>query len=504
MRYWRWWLLSVLFSLPFFFLMGFGAVQLWHTGLFVWVWWPMAACIMLALFLAWRWQRGRRLLQADFAPSLHWTERDRQAWQLVERRVQGVTEISLDQLGAFSFYARTAEDMALEMARFYKPGAADPMGSLTLIEILGVIELAAHDLAALMEQYVPGSHFLTIDSWRTAQKAVGWYQNISKAGWVLAGLFNPIGTAARYLATQMGVNKPWQKFQANLQLWFYHAFLQRLGAYLIELYGGRLRRGATRYRQLFGTPSGPRLSAASEPITFVIAGQTKAGKSSLINALLGERRAQTDVVEATAEITRYEMHPDKLDARLILIDTVGYANEGPRPDQLRATEKAAQLADVMLLVLHARNPARQADLDLLHKLQEFFARRPDLKKPPVLGVLTHIDLLSPSLEWSPPYDWTKPQRPKERHMAEAVAAVQEQLGDHLLGVVPVCTAPGKEFGVQEGLVPALTALLDEARAVALVRCLRGEADSGKMTKVVQQLLTVGSELIKAWLQPTAK
>ena len=47
--------------------------------------------------------------------------------------------------------------------------------------------------------------------------------------------------------------------------------------------------------------------------------------------------------------------------------------------------------------------------------------------PPVLAVMTHIDLLSPALEWAPPYNWQEPERPKERQIQEALTAVREQL-----------------------------------------------------------------------------
>ena len=41
--------------------------------------------------------------------------------------------------------------------------------------------------------------------------------------------------------------------QQSLVDWFFVAYLNRLGTYLIELYSGRLRVGATRYRQLIGS-----------------------------------------------------------------------------------------------------------------------------------------------------------------------------------------------------------------------------------------------------------
>jgi predicted GTPase len=116
--------------------------------------------------------------------------------------------------------------------------------------------------------------------------------------------------------------------------------------------------------------------------------------------------------------------------------------------------------------------------------------------PPVLGVLTHIDLLSPSLEWSPPYDWQQPQRVKERSIHDAVAATGEQLQALVAGVVPVCTAAGKVYGVTEWLLPALMELLDQAHAVALLRCLRAEANAGKLRRVFHQLAAAGKTLVR--------
>ena len=116
--------------------------------------------------------------------------------------------------------------------------------------------------------------------------------------------------------------------------------------------------------------------------------------------------------------------------------------------------------------------------------------------PPILGVMTHIDLLSPAMEWQPPYNWPEPRRPKEEQIQQARDALRAQLGENLVGIVPLCTAPGKAYGIQEWLLPTLAELLDEAHAVALLRCLRAEADSGKVRKVFLQLLQAGAQAAK--------
>src|SRR5262249_30099589 len=268
-----------------------------------------------------------------------------------------------DKLIEFDFYTATAQEMALELARFYQPRAADPLSSRTIPEILAVIELASHDLAEMVDRYLPGGHLLTIDHWRKARQAAEWYSSASTRSWLISPVFSPISTGLRYAASQVGLSKPLQMLQQNLLIWFYTAFVHRTGTYLIELNSGRLRVGAGRYRELLrrhapdgqheATPPAP-TAPEKEPedevrrVTLTLMGQVKAGKSSLINALLGEQRAITDVLPATSEVQRYELQPQGIPTRLVLLDTVGYAHTGPKADQVKATREAAQQSDLQL------------------------------------------------------------------------------------------------------------------------------------------------------------
>ncbi len=511
MSRWRAAVLAILFVSPILFLACLGGYYLWKEHWSFYALAPMAAVWSLAYVLAWWWQRRNKLIRAvDFSAPLHWTDRDKQAWELVQARARKAGELETARLTEVEFYVETAKEVALELARFYHPGAADPVGALTVPEILAVVELSARDLAEMVDRYVPGGHLLTINAWRKARQVTDWYQTASNLYWLTAAVLSPLETGVRYLATQAGMTQPWQQFQQNLLAWFYTAFLQRLGTYLIEVNSGRLRVGAQRYRELL-SQSQPAEPHAAEPhaaeaapppveaarrVTLTIFGQVKVGKSSFINALLGEQRAQTDVLPATSDVTRYQLQQPGNPTRLVLLDTVGYGHSGPKQDQLRVTEDAAQQSDLLILVLHARNPARQADLEMLRGLRDWFASKPELKRPRILGVMTHIDLLSPAMEWAPPYDWQQPRRPKEHQILQAVNAVHDQLGEFLLGVVPVCTAVGKVYGVDEWFLPAMAELLDEAHAVGLLRCLKAEMDTGKVRKVFHQLLAVGREAVK--------
>src|SRR5262249_1183165 len=153
------------------FLLGAGAYYLWQSGWSIWVGWAMLVPLIVALYLGHRWQKEQRLLQLNFTPPLRYTDRDKQAWQLIEARAKAGAKLDPDKLSDVSFYVQTAQDMALELARFYHPGAADPIASLTIPEMLAVVELAARDLAEMVDQYLPGGHLLTVRDWRNAKKA---------------------------------------------------------------------------------------------------------------------------------------------------------------------------------------------------------------------------------------------------------------------------------------------------------------------------------------------
>jgi predicted GTPase len=510
MSRWRLVTIAALMAIPIIALTVIGSWHLWSTGLARLVWWPLAACFICGYVLAWRWQRKRKLLYPpELHPPVEWTDRDRQAWKIVMKRADESSTLTVEELCSLDFYLRSAQDLALDLARFYHPDTPDPIASLTIPEILAVTELAAADLAETVDRYLPGGHLVTVGDWRRAQQVVGWYRTARNAYWLASAVFSPVNTWLRYMASHVGMSKPFDMLQRDLLAWFFVAFVHRVGAYLIDLQSGRLRVGAIRYRELrnlhrgdalpFGEQQDQKVPAARQ-VTILLAGQVKAGKSSLVNALIGEQKAVVDVLPATEAISRYTVHPPSVDSDLVILDSVGYGHEGPKADQLRSTAQAARNADIIIMVLHALNPARQADLDFMSGLSRWFHDRPELKMPPIIGVLTHIDLLSPALEWSPPYDLINPKRPKEKSIAEASQAAREQFGQTLEIILPVCTAAGKLHGVEEWLIPALAGEIDEAHAVAFLRAIHAEARTGRTGKVFRQLAQAGKQAARALME----
>jgi predicted GTPase len=327
--------------------------------------------------------------------------------------------------------------------------------------------------------------------------------------WAGAALFDPIQTALRYIASRAALGSLVDRLQDNIVLWFHTAFIHRLGRYLIELNSGRLRVGVKRYRELLAqhqvpptddpaarpvqTPAESAAPAGPKAITVGVLGSVKAGKSSLVNALLGRNAATVNRLPVTAGI-RYD-YTLPGGQPVSILDTSGYGQDGPTDADFAAAVEASRDADLILLVTQATNPGRQPDLDLLDRLRGWFAGKPHLKMPPVVVAVSHIDLLSPKAEWSPPYNWKTGTRPKEANIRECVGVVRDQLGDRITDAVPVCGAEGARFGVVEGLIPALVSHLDHARGTAVLKAFEAEAGTGQYEKIGEQVVAGGRAVL---------
>ena len=236
-------------------------------------------------------------------------------------------------------------------------------------------------------------------------------------------------------------------------------------------------------------------TSVDKPIVLAIVGPVKAGKSTLVNVLLGEQLAATDVLPLTQGQKRYSLiQPGR--TGFVLIDTQGFGQTGATESDVQVAIQAAQEADLLLVVVPARSAARKPEIEFLDKMRQGIKATPQFKLPPTLVALSHTDLLSPAMEWAPPYDWRHGQRTKEIQMREAVLAAAEVFGDRAEEFIPGCTALGKEQGVREELLAALAVRLGQARGVALLRALHAESSTGQTRKVFDQLANAGSQLVR--------
>ncbi|TKY52619.1 transmembrane GTPase FZO [Spatholobus suberectus] len=132
------------------------------------------------------------------------------------------------------------------------------------------------------------------------------------------------------------------------------------------------------------------VSQIDEPFLLVIVGEFNSGKSTVINALLGERYLKEGVVPTTNEITflrytdldieqqRCERHPDgqyicylpaPILKEMTIVDTPGTNVILQR--QQRLTEEFVPRADLLLFVISADRPLTGSEIDFLRYSQQW-------------------------------------------------------------------------------------------------------------------------------------
>jgi predicted GTPase len=500
-------LLAFFFLAPWLFLAGVGSWHLWETGWLFWAWWPMFASFAAAYLLAARWtRRGKLLPTQDEPPPNYWTDRDKIAWEKVEAKAKQYTAVTPELLSDPRHYTELALDLADQVAKVYHPEGQTPFDHLTLPEVLACAQLAAEDLDELVQKYVPGSHMITVRDLRRAKKATEWYNVGQNAYWAGSMLLNPLQVGIRWASARYGLGTLFDKLQGNVLLWFHTAFVQHFGRYLIEMNSGRLKVGVKRYRAIMKVhgeppagappvePAEPPPEATARPVSLAVLGPVKAGKSSLVNSLVGQPAAIVDALPVPHVGIRYQMtFPGG--QPLSILDTSGYGQEGANEVEFTAATEAARQADLVIFVTTATNPGRRSDVDLLDRLARWFAERPQMKAPPVVAVVNQIDLLNPKAEWAPPYNWQTGSRPKEATIRDCVSAVKEQLGGRVVDIVPICARMGESFGIAEGLIPAIASHLDEARGSAMLRAFHVEGNADQFKKLGQQLVEGGKKAL---------
>jgi GTPase SAR1 family protein len=146
-----------------------------------------------------------------------------------------------------------------------------------------------------------------------------------------------------------------------------------------------------------------------QPLLFVVVGEVKAGKSSLLNALFGREFAKTGVLPATDRVCifRYgevektvDVSPQLIE-RFLPIDFLRDFNVVDTPgtntmvaEHQRITEEFVPRADLVLFVFSVVNPWTQSAWDLLAFVQKrwlknivFVLQQADLREPAEIAVI---------------------------------------------------------------------------------------------------------------------
>lgn len=478
----RWWPVVVALAaiiLPFLLLIPLGGIWLWQRGALHW-WLLAAAALGGAGYATTAWMRSRTewrermLAEQDVQgpvspPSPDWSPRDLAAWDKVQQ-LAGAADRHI--VGDRELLLAAARETIELVAVQYHPDPGKAVWRFTLPEALLLTERLSARLRVVLLDNVPGIHLV-----RVGQAREIWaLKPAAERGMRVLGGVSRLYRAARFI-------NPLGALLAEARGWLVGAALGETGDYLrrkgariwieevgraaIELYSGRLRVDAeTMERHALSAPGlGTKAAGLPGPLRLVVAGQTNAGKSSLVNALLGEIRAGADVLPLTTDFTRYRLARDGVPAAEI-VDSPGL----DRGTLARITGLACE-ADCLIWVFAAHRPDRALDRAALDAIRVHFAARPERTMPPVVVVMTHIDRLSPAREWLPPYDISKPERPKAAAIRAALDAAAADLALPVADIVPVRLQPREHAYNVELIQASLAARFESAQHSRALRIL---------------------------------
>ena len=121
---------------------------------------------------------------------------------------------------------------------------------------------------------------------------------------------------------------------------------------------------------------------------------------------------------------------------------------------------------------------------------------PERRMPPVLCAVTHIDELTPALEWAPPYDLMQADRPKALRIRDAIEHIGDVLRIGCNRVVPVCVRDVDAAYNVDLLWSLVATNLDEARIAKLDR-LQQDARGFSGARFLSQMAAGGRWLAQS-------
>ncbi|WP_413112178.1 GTPase family protein [Thaumasiovibrio sp. DFM-14] len=453
--FWHWlpqmkYALLLVWLVPIAALALFGSIWLWQHQ----YWWPFIIAISILSLLTFLVNKGLTAFSENLQQPIKdadssWGEKEQQIWQ------QLVLQLNEQPEPEWSALYRSATQQFRIVADYYYPENSSAAFAFTIPEALQINEEVSRRYRQLVKTHLPLADQIRIDQIINAYQYKGQLQTQlrwAKTGYRIARFVNPLNALLAEVRGYL-VGNVVDETSRHLQYKAKRLLLEQAGSVAIDLYSGRWR------------PDNSLSPLGAEPIgtpKVAVLGQINAGKSSLINQIMGQTVAEHDALPATDEVQAYSINYDD-ENRLMLLDHPGTTMAG-----LAQAVKSATDADVIVWVIKATQPARKVDVSFLRALRDFYVTHKERRMPPVIVVITHIDLLGPS-EPLDSLNFSHPESTKAEMVVDLVTYLKQTLpfADETWWI-PVCTQSPEQFNI-DTVEGALIERLDEANLVQMNR-----------------------------------
>ena len=405
--------------------------------------------------------------------------------------------ISLDVLTGMDVYIEVGRRLATKLAEHYHPTSEDPIQLLPVVDLLTALELASEDLNQLCKQ-VPGGDMITPGHWKKAVRVANYIQRANDIYSYLLPIFSPMTGLARLGSQHLMVKPAWKNMQQNLLRWFFRAYVNRLGAHLIELYSGRLAIGARQYRKLTrrGTLAEAQEAGEKPRLRIGVAGAQGSGKSRLIAKIRAARPEELARVRERLEADGID--PATIEAlktaEWIEIPAYTTSSEGETSRDRSSRREAIELAascDYLILVSNASQDSLATDAAFAQGWENWFKEHSVTEIPPAIDILSGVDAPEFGGEWRPPYSWEKGETLREVAIRTRLNAIRGQLPPTFTAIVPACLANSDTSAGAEPLLATLASNIPKAERVSLIRHLNTIAGRSKVARLLRQVGTQG-------------